>query len=253
MLGLPFRHLPLALCTFLPSLACDPVQPDRPGGAASDLTVPQVQNPADPEYPGTGSRVVLDDVIVTAVDNYDEDGSGRVGNVWVAEPAGGAWSGVQLFDPSVIPSRASLVPGDIVQAIGTLDEFVLLNPDGSPQDPAGTLTELSGASVQKIGETYAPLATTIPEADLVPLGRDSPNPAAEQWEDCLVRLENVEMAGGYDRYGEAPTSLGVAVASDLYLIPDLAAGTRLRSLTGIVTYFFGFSLMPRGPQDVELE
>ncbi|MBI5488996.1 MAG: hypothetical protein HY905_16800 [Deltaproteobacteria bacterium] len=250
MLGLPIRRLPLIVCLLLSS-ACDPPAPDRPGGSGSELTIPQVQNPADPEYPGAGARVVLDDVVVTAVDGYDEDGSGRVGNVWVAEPDGGAWSGVQLFDPSVIPSRAFLVPGDIVQAIGTLDEFVLLNPDGSPQDPAGTLTELSGASVQKIGETFPPAATVIPEADLVPLGRDSPNPAAEPWEDCLVRLENVEMAGGYDRYGEAPTSLGVSVAGDLYVIPDVAAGTRFRSLTGVVTYFFGFSLMPRGPEDVE--
>ena len=78
-------HLACAL-----AVACDPVQPDRPGGSGADLTVTQIQNVADPAYPGVGARVALHDVLVIAVDTYDEDGAGRVGNVWVAEPAVGA-------------------------------------------------------------------------------------------------------------------------------------------------------------------
>jgi len=229
------------------AVACDPVQPDRPGGSGADLTVTQIQNVADPAYPGVGARVALRDVLVIAVDTYDEDGEGRVGNVWVAEPDGGAWSGVQLFAPAVIPSRISLVPGDIVEAVGTLDEFAYMIDDDF------SLTELTDSSVQKIGETLPFGATTIPEADLADRAR------AERWEGCLVRIENVTITGPYDDYDETSTAGGVDVASDLYRIPEIDSGVlTFRALSGVVSYFrpasflLGVKLLPRGPQDVEL-
>ena len=243
------RLLSLVVLALLPlaGAACTLPNSDRGGSGQVDLTIPQLENVTDPDYPGEGSRVVVSDVVVSAVDNFDEDGTGRIGNVWVQEPGGGAWSAVQLYNPVVIPSRARLTPGDIVEAIGTLDEFVLLNDDGTPMDQDGTQTELESASVQKIGETLAPGATTIPEIELTNLVH------AEPWENVLVRLENVSVTGGYDRYDELTTEGGVTIAQDLYTIPDVAAGTTFRSLSGIVTYFFGFKLLPRGPEDVVVE
>jgi hypothetical protein len=41
------------------------------------------------------------------------------------------------------------------------------------------------------------------------------------------------------------------VANDLYGIPEVVAGTHFTSISGVVSYFFGFKLLPRGPQDVE--
>jgi hypothetical protein len=240
------------LVSLLPALAlaagsCAPVEPDRSGdGGVAEWTVPQLRTPTDPAYPGVGSRVLLRNVVVTAVDTYDEDGQGRIGNIWVAEPAGGAWSGVQLFNPVVIPSRTHLVPGDIVEVTGTLDESAYMVGD------TDSLTELSAASVQKTGETLPPDPTVIPETDLTDRGR------AEPWEGCLVRIANVELTGPYDSYGETSTAGGVVVTNDLFEIPGAAAGVRYRSLTGIVTYFrpaaflLGVMLMPRGPQDLEL-
>jgi hypothetical protein len=237
----------VALAFAFTGVACDPPASTRPGGGDDgELSIVVLQTPSDPDYPGVDSRVLVRNVVVTAVDNYDEDGEGRIGNVWVAEPAGGAWSGIQLFNPVVIPSRARLVPGDIVEATGTLDEFVLLNADGTPMDRDGTLTELGSASVQKTGETFAPEPTIVPESDLANLA------SAEQWEDCLVRIEYVRLTGGYDSYGEAATEGGNSIANDLYEIPGAAPGMTIRSLTGIVTYFFGFKIMPRGPEDVVL-
>ena len=85
----------------------------------------------------------------------------------------------------------------------------------------------------------------IPESDLTAL------PSAEPWEGCLVRIENVTMTGPYDRYDELTTAGGVTVANDLYEIPGVVAGTHFTAISGVVNYFFGFVLLPRGPQDVE--
>jgi hypothetical protein len=241
-------NLPLAVVLLAAVAACDPPPPIRTGGEGEpEYPIPVLQTePRDPEYPGVDSRVLIRDAVVTAVDTYDEDGGGSVGGVWIAEPTGGPWSGVQLFDPVVIPARVRLAPGDIVEVSATLDEFVLLNTDGTPMDRDGTETELVDASVQKIGETVAPGPTDIRENDLADLR------TAEPWEGCLVRLTDLTLAGGYDRYGEAPTTGGASIANELYEIPDVRAGLEIRSLTGVVTYFFGFKIMPRGPEDVEL-
>ena len=246
MLRTQRTSLPL-FAVLLAAAACDPPDPIRTGGGGEpEYPIPLLQTePRDPEYPGVDSRVLIRDAVVTAVDTYDEDGGGSVGNVWIAEPTPGAWSGIQLFDPVVIPARVHLMPGDIVEVSATLDEFVLLNTDGTPMDRDGTETELVDASVQKIGETVPPGPSDVLEAYLADLR------SAEPWEGCLVRLTNITLTGGYDRYGEAATSGGASVANELYAIPDARAGLAIRSLTGVVTYFFGFKIMPRGPEDVE--
>ncbi|NMC70362.1 MAG: hypothetical protein GYA57_09890 [Myxococcales bacterium] len=235
------------LAASLAATACDAPSSRRTDGAGeTEYSIVQLQTVTDPDYPGVGARVLIRDAIVTAVDTYDEDGGGHIGNVWIAEPGGGAWSGVQLFNPVVVPSRVRLAPGDIVEVSGTLDEFVLRNDDGTPMDRDGTETELVDASIQKIGETLPPAPTDVRENDLADLR------TAEPWEGCLVRVQNLTLTGGYNRYGEAPTAGGIEVANDLYEIPGAGAGTTIRSLTGVVTYFFGFKVMPRGPEDVEL-
>lgn len=237
----------LLLVVLSAATSCDPPAPVRRGGEGEpEYSIPQLQTVTDPAYPGVEARVLIRDAIVTAVDTYDEDGTGSVGSVWIAEPAGGAWSGVQLFNPVVIPARVRLAPGDIVEVSGTLSEFVLYNPDGTPMDRDGTETELVGASIQKIGETFPPAPTDVRENDLADLR------TAEPWEGCLVRLTNLTLTGGYNRYGEAPTAGGVEIGNELYEIPGAGAGMTIRSLTGVVTYFFGFKVLPRGPEDVEL-
>lgn len=233
--------------------ACDPPVGSGSGGEVGRYTVVEVQHASEatcPEglrCPAVGSRVVIENVVVTATDSYDEDGEGRTGNAWIQDPvpAGGPWSGVQLFVPTVVPARTRLVPGDVVRVVGTLDEFVLRYDDGSPMDRKGTLTELRDASIQKTGEYLAPAPVTIAGADLGDRLR------AEPWEGVLVRVEDVVFTGGYDSYGDATTNWGVEVANDLYEIPGVAAGVRVAALSGVVTYFFGFKVLPRGPEDIE--
>jgi hypothetical protein len=208
------------------------------------VTIPQLRHVDGPEYPGDGQRVLIRDVIVSAVDEFDEDGSGRTGNVWITEPVVGAWSGVQLYVPVVIPARTNLAPGDIVLVRGTLDEFVLLDDEGVPYPGFdGSVTELGDAAVQKTGETSAPQPIDVPVADLATAE------AIEPYEGVLVRIRDVRVTGSYLTIEGTELELG----SDLYAIPDLVDGSAFASLTGIVTYFFNYSLLPRGPADVERE
>ena len=54
------------------------------GGTQQVVTVQQIQqmeDPTDPVCPGTSPRVVMHNMVLTAVDTYDEDESGRVGDV----------------------------------------------------------------------------------------------------------------------------------------------------------------------------
>lgn len=230
--------------------ACDPPPSDRPPGTgAAELPIQAVQNESDPAHPSEGERVLFRDVLVLAVDDYDEDGEGRTGSVWVGEAGGGSWSGVQLFNPTVVPTRVEPRAGDIVQVLGAVDEFVLLDDAGNPMDRNGTLTEIVDAVVQKTGETFPPPPTDVTENDLGERSR------AEPYEGVLVRLRNVRVVSGYDRYDEATTEGGIKIANDLYEAPELNpegfSPVTLRSLTGVVTYFFGFKLLPRGPEDIE--
>jgi hypothetical protein len=249
----PIVMIPLAVASTL--VGCDPPTVDHQGFGDDMFTIADLERAGaglctdGAGCPVVGARVAVDDVVVTAVDTYDEDGQGRVGNVWVqdwvTDPAQRAWTGVQLFAPTVIPGRTDLQPGDIVRVVGTLDEFVLLDDAGNPMDTDGTLTEMTEASAQKTGEALPLGPVTIAGTDLGNLS------AAEPWEGVLVRVANVQMAGAYDSRGEAETSWGWVIANDLYEIPGLADGTTFAAVTGVVTYFFGFKILPRGPEDVE--
>ena len=51
------------------------------------------------------------DLVVTAVDRFDEDGSGDTGTVFVQEADGGPYSGIQLFRPAIQPANVEIVQG----------------------------------------------------------------------------------------------------------------------------------------------
>lgn len=216
------------------------------GRCADGAACPAAETCADGRRcPAHGDRVIVEDAVVTAVDSFDEDGAGSVGGVWVQSAAGGPWSGIQLYEPAVAPVRARLSPGDVVRVAGTYEEFVLREADGTPMDPRGRLTEITRGSVRKTGETTPLDPIPVAAADL---GNRS---AAEQWEGVLVRVEGVAVRAVYDLYGDAPTTAGFEVSKALYEIPGLGPGATFRSITGVVSYFFGFKLLPRGPDDIE--
>src|SRR5258705_7436761 len=105
--------------------------PDGPGGGDAppnpdDTSIYDIQNPDMRVAEGT--NVSIKGVVVTAIDTYGERADGtRKGNIWIEEPAGGAYSGVLVFGAPA-DQVANLHVGDVIDLAGAAKtEFVLTN------------------------------------------------------------------------------------------------------------------------------
>jgi hypothetical protein len=236
--------------------------------SVSDLQYPHAVD----QEPLIGRDVLLRSVVVTAVDRYAEarqdvvtedgqsrcvDNTGYAGGIAVQDPEGGAWGGVVLFNPTVTSQGDRLVPGTLVDVRGRYVEFCYENGEANNACPAHEtqrLTQLTEATVAKVGEVAAPEAVEVSAAEL------ANDHQAEAFEGVLVRLEGPLQVtpcrgednccvGDYNRYGSLKTDV-LEITSEFYSIPT---GTRcLGAVTGIVTWFNKYRLAPRGPEDVEI-
>lgn len=260
-------------------LSCGPRDFEYPEGETEHFdTVYEIQSD-DPsvEHPELGSMVRIRSAIVTAYDSYAEPTQDReqrgaeyvciqtvgyTGSAVVQDYAGGEYSGISLFNPTVVPSNTDIGAGDLVDVIGEYLEFCLAEPDfvaTSYCDAPDTdrLSQLGGATLTRVGEAVPPEPLQISASDLMTPAR------AEPYEGVLVRVTDrltVEpctptdsrnrpncCVGDYDRYGNLATN-AFNITNEYYSIPE---GTRcISSITGIVSWFFDYSLSPRGPEDV---
>jgi hypothetical protein len=227
--------------------------------------------------PTVGVPVAVSNVVVSAIDDYLERG-GNTGDVWVQEvvddpafngcapmPDGRHVCGIQLFAPANIPTGSFLLVGDTVRVTGgTYDEF-----DCTPCCPpprracrfdGRTLPEFSRTGVERIGTGVEPV--------IVPATIQQIVEGADRYVGVLVRITGDVMletpTGGDATRGEIRMVGGVNLTPQIGPLTDRtgrpvfdsATGrlnfTRLRNVTGIVSYFFGTKLMPRGPQDFEV-
>jgi hypothetical protein len=221
---------------------------DRDGGTPRSVTIYQIQDPDHPEHIPAGNAVRIEGAIVAAVDTFEERGPGMgiVGDVWIADPRGGPYSGLQLYMPTQLPcpGRTALGLGDRVDVEGTIREFAV------PTDGSGrTVTQLIGATVTctRVGDGLGPAPERI--RDPATLTVDA---TAEPWEGVLVELSMVEASGDPDRFGTFTLRSGPPVDDDLYRHPASFRDTFLR-LRGIFHYMFGrWALYPRSSSDIEL-
>ncbi len=238
------------------------------------------QNPAD-EASATckvtpDQQVCVSGVTIIAIDRYDETGKGARGNYYVQDTEGEAdYSGMTIYNPSFSPPDLRLAEGDVADVIGTRTEF--LGPSSNKFGGCKTLPEISGTMSFRFdgGPPIAPkvisaLELTTYEAALKHLGK-------------LVKIENVAIAsdgeGSGGRYSatidvgsnlpsdEAPPQ----VSNELFDLEHYGAdngggggggggsngsgglkgGTTFTSITGVVTYFYGFKIAPRSAADLE--
>ncbi len=203
----------------------------------NDDTVYQVQDDTASGFIETGANVDLQGVVITAIDTYGD----RTGNIWVEEPAGGAFSGVLVYNPTVTTGTiADLNVGDIVNVTGVKDEFAL-----EGQDPTGrTVTEISQATVERVaqGQPVDPEEVSSPEAVMS-------DPGGEQYEGVLVVLRNVRSTG-VNSYGDHTFTGGLVVKDDLMDISSaVTEGTCYSQVVGVINYFFQYQLLPRTAAD----
>jgi len=205
--------------------------------------------------------VQLRGVRVVAVDRFDETGKGATGNYYVQEaceePA--AFAGMTVYAPSFSPPNLRLAPGDVVDFIGSLTEFP--GPSSSVFPYCRTLPELAGSMTFRFEEGPDLPAHTIPVSDLKSYA------TARQWLGMLVRVENLRIADkAYESGGRysAPIDVGggisqvdvPSISNELYDMktegPALEEGLTFKSVTGVVTYFYGFKIAPRSLADFEM-
>jgi hypothetical protein len=206
-----------------------------------------------------GSTIRAQGVVVIAIDNYDENNKGSIGNIYVQDPVqtgpkGTAWSGLRLYRPTKNPPDLELAPGQGVDLVG---EFVAFpGPPGSPEFGPGILVpQAANAALTLTYEGRPPEPVDLTIDDL----KDAK--AGLQYASRLVRFKNVFIAGTYDvARPEAPvydTSKTLVLSAALYPVhKDMAVnaqkGVTLKSVTGVLDYFYGYKLCPRSRADIEL-
>jgi hypothetical protein len=200
--------------------------------------------------------VCVSGVTVVAVDRYDETGDGATGNYYaqdtLKEPV--PYAGMTIYAPSFSPPDLRLAPGDVADLSGSLIEF--LGPSSGRFGQCRTLPEISGAMSLRFEGATVP-ATTIKLSELYTYE------GARQYLGMLVKVENVAIGGdptmSSGRYS-APLKVDIAIPADavpklsneLFALQDLelAAGNTFKSITGVITYFYGFKLAPRSAEDL---
>jgi predicted extracellular nuclease len=219
------------------------IQPTGP----SDLAGYQSQVPAEAtsiyaiqmgSFP-INTVVKVENVVATSSFTWS---SGSSATFFVQEPAGGPFSGIQVF----VADKAGLTiaPGDQLTIVGNYDEFFDMSQ-----------LELEGAAgVTKTG-TVAPLE---PEVIADPTTIATGGSAAEDYEGVLVRVENVTVV---DENPDAPMNFNEFAVTGNLRVDDLffsmaqwtkpTLGTAFSSITGPLVYSFSnFKLAPRNPADL---
>ncbi len=239
-------------------LGADDLGPDDLGpGDAGDVdaavarvvSVFDVQDVGRATYAPPGTLVRLEGVRVTAVDALREAGLGGVGDVWIQDPAAGLYSGVQVYQPTLVPcaGAASVARGDVVSVEGFTAEFAV------PSDTSGeTVTELVGALVTCT--TPAGTAGALPaDAVLASPGFLGTPATAEPYEGVPVVLTGVDALALPDMFGAFPVTGEVLVDDALYAHP-VSRRDRFLRLAGLVHYTFGaVRLFPRDAADILLD
>lgn len=199
-------------------------------------------------------------VTITAIDTFDETGKGARGDLYIqdhdATPR--PYSGTKVFNPAFSPPDLRVAVDDVVDVLGVFQEFP--GTSTGPFPYCRTLPELGGTVSFRFENGMAEPKVLTP-ADL------KSYEAARPWLGMLVRVEDVRILGAPNssggRYtvaidvgtGLAPTDGVPELSNELYDLeadgPVLAKGTAFRSVTGLVTYFYGVRLAPRSPADFE--
>jgi hypothetical protein len=207
--------------------------------------------------------VLVSGATITAVDRYDETGDGSVGNIYVqdsfAVPV--PFSGLTVYNPGFSPPDMRVMPDDVVDVLGVLQEFP--GPSAGYFARCVSLPEMGGSMSFRF-EDAGIQPTAIQIRDLASY------PTARQWLGMLVTVQNVMLTADAKnssgcvercRYS-APLDVGGGVeqrdvptiTNELFDLEHagltLTEGTTLSSVTGIVTYFYGTHLSPRSADDI---
>lgn len=238
-----------------------------PPAEGKDLRIRDVTDPASDKKAQHSQVVSVSGVRVVAVDQHDETANGRSrGTIYVQDllPDGKVgYAGISLFAPEFVPGNLRVGPGDVLDMRGTYQQ----------NQNIGTAVFAPGATLDQLSRPVATFRYEDKPATpvLIDINDLSDYQKGRRWLNMLVKVENVEIQGAVFESGNQPrVSVALlpgettAKCEDPFpKVPtltnelanlnslDIRGKTRVRSVTGVVTYFCNLHLSPRSTEDVE--
>ncbi len=248
----------LLLCSVVAAMAaCRDDNSSSTDAPPSGDSVPGATKVADVQNDALApnSPVTLKNVVVTAIDKF----GAKVGNIFVADAAGGPFSGILVFGAPAAQVDA-LAVGDIVTIEGAMKVEFALADDMSGRKTT-ELSPVSGGQmmITKTGTGAAPAPAMVDAAAIAALDQAGQDAEWEKWEGVLIKVVNVSaltsprMVGTTDATFLDFTITGNArVDSSLAALPEPAIKSDdcLASVTGMGDYFFNYKILPRATADI---
>jgi hypothetical protein len=261
------RHLQLASLALLAVVACSspsgdpPTTPPPPTPLGAGLRIKQVTDPSLPNHPNGKANplpvVTVTAATVIAVDTFDETANGKSRGTTYVQDVGSQdpWSAISLYSPTFVPGDLRLAPGDVLDLTGGYQENDHI---GTAIFPAGqVLTQLAKPIGTFRYEYQPPVPREIDPTDLDDYTKGS------KWVGMLVIVKNIDLSDGIinetsgstgaqtgRRSGHLTPALKGKITNELIQLDLQNPGTRLVSLTGVVTYFFDLHIAPRSIDDI---
>ncbi len=239
-----------------------------PPPAGKDDRLREIQDPGSPKRAHHLQDVDVSGVEVIAVDTFDETGDGRSRGAIYVQDLGAQfpYSGIGLFQPAFIPGNLRVNPGDVLDLSGQYQENAAI----------GTLAFAAGSVLPQLARPTATFRFELThrvEPTEINIGDLADFERGRRWLGMLVRVRDVTV---YDDV--SPSSLFKGRLSVNLLPPDpnarrceypfpkpptlaneladitgaeIPAGTKVTSITGIVTFFCNIHLAPRSLADIE--
>jgi hypothetical protein len=223
----------------------------------------RIRQIADPTQQGH-DQLVNQNVAVTGAsvlwtDTFDETANGKSrGTVYVQDVGStDPYSGTSLYSPTFIPGDLRLAPGDVLDLAGQYQENKNIGTAVFP--PPQVLPQISKPVGTFRYEFTPPPPREIDVNDLDDYA------TGRKWLNMLVTVRNVTLIEDTSdeglRAGKAATGRVTAhmtakasckLVNELMPIGagDLKAGVPIKSITGVVTYFFDLHLAPRTLADI---
>lgn len=271
MKGLMINSLFLLLLIVLALPACSPDNSDTTGSpdredrddnndedgdtepVAATTTIYDIQNPDSPNHPIEG-HVALTDILVTS-DPFQVSSSGLMG-IFVAEQAGGEWSGCMLtWKPTSADSEfgydpPSMQAGMIVDIEGKYTEFCGI--EEPYYDVCSTQIELTPFQADNGRVVDTGKTAELPEPKLVDAAAvTTGGELSEPWQNALIKVENVTVSDVNENYGEFSLSAGLSVDDMMFEMTLPSVGAEFEAITGFLYTAWGdFKLAPRSEADL---
>jgi len=219
-----------------------------------DLTLADIQNPDSPKHPSLGP-VTVKGIVVTSAP-FQVSSSGLMG-AFVSDVGGGEWTGCLLtWKPTTADAEngydpPALAPGKLIDVTGSYNEFC--GTDDTPDEYCSTQIELTPFQGETGSVTDAGATADVPDAATVdPASVKTGGSLAEQWQDSLIRVVDVNVTNDELGHGEFEITGGLTVDDILYSYDLPEVGTSYTSLTGFLyTSFDAFKLEPRSADDMQ--